>query len=294
VPELPEIAHLKRTLEPLLRRAVVRRVSLVRPDVLRNIDHPEHRGRIARRTLLHGQRIANLLRHGKELALLSDSGRILCVHLGMTGSLRVCPAGRALRPTDHVHCIWTIRGGRGDGRLVFRDPRRFGGLWAFADFAALHETRWSRLGPDALTVGARTLWARLARTRRAVKAALLDQKVLAGIGNIYADESLFGAGIHPMTPACTLAPPRAGRLAREIRGVLRRAIAAGGSTIRDYRDGRGEAGGFSPLHRVYGRGGLPCLQCRATLRSMRVSQRTTVYCPRCQRPQRPYAPADRG
>jgi formamidopyrimidine-DNA glycosylase len=170
----------------------------------------------------------------------------------------------------------------GGGRMVFRDPRRFGGLWGFATGEALRAARWGRLGPDALTAGAALLARALARTRRPVKAALLDQRLLAGIGNIYADEALFAARVHPFLPACRLDAPACLRLAAAIRSVLRRSIRSGGSTIRDYVDGRGVTGSFAGRHRVYGRASLPCVRCSTTLIGQRLAQRATVFCPCCQ------------
>lgn len=278
MPELPEIDHLRRSLEPILAGAIVRRVQLLRPDVLR-AGPPRRR---AAAGLLQGRRIECLSRRGKELALVAEDGRSVCVHLGMSGQLLYRAAGRALARSDHVHCVWRIQTRRGAGRLVFRDPRRFGGLWSFESPDDLLSARWARLGPDALSISARVLRERLGRTRRAVKAALLDQRLVAGIGNIYADEILFSARVHPASPACLIPAERCSPMAQAVRRVLERAIAAGGSTIRDYVDGQGASGSFARRHRVYGRAGRACVRCRGMLESTRFAQRTTVFCPRCQ------------
>ena len=287
LPELPEIAHLKRSLEPRLLGAVVRAVSLHRPDIVRNRSR-----RPRRHELLGGQTIGRLERHGKELAVVAESGPVLCIHLGMSGQLWFCPGGERLGRRDHVHCVWRIastpRPGAHakseGGRLVFRDPRRFGGLWIFPSIEDLRALRWSRLGPDALSLDARTLAARLGKTARPIKTALLDQRVVAGIGNIYADEILFAARIHPLRPAGRLRRPALDTLAAAIRQTLRLATRAGGSTIRDYVDGGGRRGRFTTRHRVYGRAGEPCARCHRTLRPIRLAQRATVFCPACQRP----------
>jgi len=282
LPELPEIEHLKRSLAPILIGADVRSVRLRRPDVLR----PAPAGRGPRRTsgraLLAGGRIDRLDRRGKQLALIADDGRLVCIHLGMSGELRFLEPRERLSDARHVHCTWTIDSPRGPGRLVFRDPRRFGGLWTFPSADELDRQRWSGLGPDALTIRAPVLAARTAGTRRAIKSALLDQRLIAGVGNIYADEALFGARIHPLRRADKLARTETGRLASALRGVMRCAVAAGGSTLRDYVDGRGRRGGFALRHRVYGRAGEPCVRCRAPLIGIEVGGRTTVYCPSCQ------------
>ena len=282
MPELPEIDHLRQSLEPVLLGSIVRRVRLTRPDIVRcslsRTRRPELH--VRRRSLLMGECIERLERHGKELAIVSRGGASVCVHLGMSGQLWHCPPGERLHRHDHVHCVWHL-GER--GRLVFRDPRRFGGLWCYPSLDDLIAVRWSRLGPDALRIDTRTLRQLLARTRRSIKATLLDQGVVAGIGNIYADEILFAAGIHPQSVASLLPPDRYRRLAKEIRRVLAAAVRWGGSTIRDYVDGHGTVGSYALRHRVYGRAGQPCTVCGQLLRGITEAQRVTVLCPGCQK-----------
>ncbi len=283
MPELPEIEHLKRSLGPILLGTRVGRVELRRAEIVRNIGLRPTGSRIKGSELLAGTTIRALARHGKELAIVADRGRALCVHLGMSGNLRWYPRGARLQGRDHVHCIWRLDSPRaGPGRLVLRDPRRFGGLWSFPSLRALRAQRWSGRGPDALAIDTRTLRRRLARTRRPVKAALLDQSILAGIGNIYADEVLFAAGIHPLTHSACLPAERVRVLAGAIRRILRSAIAAGGSTIRDFRDGDGRPGTYRRKLRVYGRCAEPCFRCMTPLRPVTVAQRTSVFCPACQ------------
>ena len=302
MPELPEVEHLRRTLADALVGRTVTRARLIRRDVLvREGDPPGGFSRSGRRPasrrvpgaeLLSGQRVTGITRHGKQLAIGADSGRVLCAHLGMSGQL--IHLGRRARAANasHVHASWSLDDG---SRLLHRDPRRFGGLWAFASHDALRAARWSRLGPDALTIDARALSARLARTSRAVKSALLDQSVIAGVGNIYADEALFDARLHPARPGATITSDESLRLARALRRILRDAIRAGGSTLRDYADARGDPGAFQLEHRVYARAGEPCLRCAAPLESALLAQRTTVWCPRCQASPSPHAfHTDRG
>lgn len=280
MPELPEVEHLRRTLvEPLVGRRVVGG-SLHRRDVLRLATPAgDRRGaRHHRRDLLIGTTIDRLDRHGKQLAMVGQSGQVLLVHLGMSGQLRHLPAGTEAAPRDHVHAHWRLDDG---SRLLFRDPRRFGGLWALPSVDALNE-RWASLGPDALSIRAGRLGAALSGTRRPIKAALLDQRVVAGLGNIYVDEALFAAGIHPLVPASELANDRVGLLVREIRRILRQSLQSGGSTFRDYRDAQGRPGRTQDRHMVYGRAGRPCGRCSTTLVSLVIAQRTTVICPQCQ------------
>ncbi len=276
MPELPEVEHLRQSLlNPLIGRRVTK-ATLHRRDVLRTSDG-RRSGRTAKADLLAGGVITALDRRGKQLAIVSDA-RILIVRLGMTGSLVHRAKGEPLPERDHVHAAWRLDDG---SRLVFRDPRRFGGLWAVIDAVDLTE-RWRALGPDALTIPTAALHDALTRTTRPLKAALLDQGVLAGVGNIYADEALFGAGLHPLLPANEVSSGDARCLASEIRRILRAAVRRGGSTIRDYRDGSGQAGSFQDTHAVYGRAGLPCPRCCACLVGIRVAQRQTVFCPQCQ------------
>jgi formamidopyrimidine-DNA glycosylase len=226
--------------------------------------------------LLEGATIDRIDRRGKLLAIIASDGRAMGVHLGMSGQVFWAPPGGRL-PTDHVHATWRLDD---RSRLVFRDPRRFGGLW-------LAESRdelppWRGLGPDALTLPPDDLAGLLAKAKRPIKAALLDQSLLAGVGNIYADEALHRAGIHPAEIACEISTPRALRLGAALGEVLGLAVRAGGSTLRDYRAADGQAGAFQLQHAVYGRGGQPCLTCGATLDSGMLAQRTTVWCPNCQ------------
>jgi formamidopyrimidine-DNA glycosylase len=287
VPELPEVEHLKRTLEPTLIGATVLTVRVHRRDVVRQIRGKRRRSMKA--DLLHGQTITRLERHGKQLAVISDDGAI-CVHLGMSGQCRVrdprvvevtAANGRAM-PPSHIHCRWLLHTSLGERELLFRDPRRFGGLWTYPSWQQLHTQRWAILGDDALTITGPQLRCAIEHSRRPIKAALLDQRLIAGVGNIYADESLFAARIHPQTLACALTREQVNTLARSIRTTLRRAIVGGGSTLRDYRDGSGQPGAFQLRHVVYGRAGLPCRHCATELIGELVAQRTTVHCPVCQ------------
>jgi formamidopyrimidine-DNA glycosylase len=283
MPELPEIEHLRRTLDPWLLGARVREANLIRRDVLRA--RPD--GCDLNQALLAGARVVDLRRRGKQVAIVASDGRALCIHLGMSGRLWIEPHRQPRPLPDHVHCRWRIDGPRGRGELIFRDPRRFGGLWAFASMQDLERQRWSALGPDALAIAAAQLRARLADSSRSIKAALLDQAAVAGVGNIYADESLFASRIHPLRSCRRLEAEDWSALAAALRLVLRRAISAGGSTLRDYRDADGSPGLFTIAHRVYGRAGLPCPRCRSVLRSLVVAGRTTVACPGCQPGGRP-------
>jgi formamidopyrimidine-DNA glycosylase len=202
----------------------------------------------------------------------------------MTGQLELSHTHSDNHAHDqHTHAIWSLElAARARATLWFRDPRRFGGLWTFPSMVEVR-ARWTSLGPDALTISGQELASAIADSRRAIKAALLDQGVLAGVGNIYADEALFRAGIRPAKFASRLTRDQSERLAGAIRDVLAESIQSGGSTLRDYRDAAGQAGSFQSRHRVYGRGGEPCPACGTRLTQTTIAQRTTVYCRRCQR-----------
>ncbi|MGH7133502.1 MAG: bifunctional DNA-formamidopyrimidine glycosylase/DNA-(apurinic or apyrimidinic site) lyase [Phycisphaerales bacterium] len=268
MPELPEVESVRRSLQPHLLGVTVRSVMLRRRDIVTGPSSPA--------ALLAGETITHLDRRGKQLALIAASGRALIVQLGMSGQFFFRAAAPAPELT-HVHALWTLP----RGQLVFRDPRRFGGLTTLASAAALTD-HWTALGPDALTVQATHLVKRLATARRAIKAALLDQAVLAGVGNIYADEALFFAAIAPTRRADRLSAVDLDRLAGAIRQVLAASIASGGSTLRDFLDGDGRPGAYRDRHAVYGRAGQPCRTCATKLRSGLLAQRTTVWCPTCQ------------
>ena len=274
MPELPEIESLRRSLACLVRGRVVgvhvRRRDMVFPA-----------GALP---LPCGSRVRALHRRGKQLVLETERHGSLMVHLGMSGSLRLVREGECVAKDRHVHTEWAFLLPDGSRcRLLHRDPRRFGWLEIHADLDSVHQAWQTSLGPDALQLDVESIIEVMHRSSRPVKAVLLDQSVVAGIGNIYADEALFRAGIHPMRKARLLDDPAIRRLVGSIRSVLRKAVDMGGSTIRDHRTIEGGWGSYQRLHRVYGRGNLPCHRCGTLLRSTTLQQRATVFCPLCQR-----------
>jgi formamidopyrimidine-DNA glycosylase len=284
MPELPEVESLRRSLAADLVGARIERFDLRRDDIVRqapDVSKSDAAG------LPAGTTIASLERHGKQLAFTARCGRGMVIRLGMSGQLRWGDGRKPDSGSDHVHARWTLRNPAGERRtLEFRDPRRFGGLFPYASVADRAERLWSSLGPDAIDAATEPLVDRIEEvaraSRRPLKSLLLDQSAVAGIGNIYADEALFAASLHPCLPSKRLARTGASRLVAEFRSILRKAIDAGGSTLRDYVDATGRAGSFQETHRVYGRAGQPCVRCSNVLRSVLVAGRTTVWCPRCQ------------
>ena len=274
MPELPEVETVCRTLGPRwIGRSVVA-VRIGRADFVRRAPSGPRL-----EALGMGGTATDILRRGKQMAVVFDNGRAVHLHLGMSGQVFVVAPGAAPARADHVHIRWTLDDG---SAVLFRDPRRFGGVWAFATVEELQRERWDALGPDALKIGAAGLREGLGRSGRAIMACLLDQAVLAGVGNIYADEALFVAGIAPHALARDLSPEQTGRLARAVRSVLRAGVKARGSTLRDFVDADHREGSQQSRFRVYGRAGQPCRVCGTTLLGSVSGQRSTTHCPVCQ------------
>jgi formamidopyrimidine-DNA glycosylase len=271
MPELPEVETARRGLEPhLTGRTIV--AATLHTDKLR---HPLD-GNLTRK--LKGVRIAALERRGKYLLLRSTEGTLI-LHLGMTGHLRLLPAREPAGRHDRMDLLL-------DSGLVLRftDPRRFGTiLWTDGD--SLRHPLLAVLGPEPLETGfdGSYLQEVCRGRRRPVKTLLLDGRLIAGLGNIYAAESLFRAGIHPATPAGELDGERCGQLAQAIRDVLADALARGEAALPHFVGDRLKPGYFPLKSAVYGRGGQPCVRCGTRLEEMRQGGRSTVYCPCCQR-----------
>ncbi len=273
MPELPEVETIVREIRPALLGRTLRRPRLTHTDVLRGVT----RARLLRG--LDGATVREVTRRAKH-AVLAFDGHRLVVQPGMTGSLIVYD--RPLSRTEARYAV--LRATLDDGRrLAYRDIRRLGTLlW-------LDEAEWERysesLGPEPLAPSftAARLGEILGRSRQAVKKVLMDQRRVAGIGNIYANEALFAAGIDPSRAADGLASEEVRALHRCVRRILRAALRAKGSTVRDYRTGTGARGGFQLKHQVYGREGERCRRCGTTLAGTHaIDARITVFCHRCQ------------
>ncbi|MFN3629458.1 MAG: bifunctional DNA-formamidopyrimidine glycosylase/DNA-(apurinic or apyrimidinic site) lyase [Casimicrobiaceae bacterium] len=230
---------------------------------------------------LQGSRILAIDRRGKYLQLRLDRDRTLLVHLGMTGQLRLFETTDLPPPGAHDHVDIRLADGR---CLRYTDIRRFGSMHLY-EGADAAQPLLAHLGVEPLSDAftERHLRERLAHRRAAIKLVLMDATVVAGVGNIYANEALFRAGIRPTTPAHRLGRTRVAKLVAEVRAVLAEAIEAGGTTLRDFVHADGGTGYFQLDTFVYGREGLPCRVCGTTLRALRQANRATVYCPRCQR-----------
>lgn len=287
MPELPEVETIARTLAPEVVGREILRLEVQDPSAL--VPGPEaFAALVAGRSILAVGRRAKLLLLRLSAPQGQGEGAVIAAHLRMTGRVVAYAPGREPeRPRAVLHLS-------GGVRLAFADVRRFGSLHAFASWAGPGGLEswpfFASLGPEPLTMGAAEFSARLGQGRARIKALLLDQTVVAGIGNIYADESLFRAGIRPDTPALAVSAKRRAALFAAVQAVLAQAIAENGSSIRDYRDAHGDAGAFQNHFRAYGREGQPCLACGETMRAMRVAGRTSTFCPRCQPAARASAP----
>lgn len=270
MPELPEVETVRAGLLPHVRGARVRSVE-VREPRLRWPVPAELPGLLVRRTL------RDITRRSKYL--LFDFGEtVMLVHLGMSGSLRLVAPDTPPRPHDHVEFRFS-----GDLVLRYHDPRRFGAI-LLAGAAPMEHPLLARLGPEPLSAdfdGAH-LHRRARGRRMAVKPFLMDAANVVGVGNIYASEALFAAGIRPGIAAGRISQPRYERLAAAVKSVLTSAIEQGGTTLRDFVNGSGEPGYFARRLAVYGRAGAPCPRCGTPVRSRRLAQRSTFWCPHCQ------------
>ena len=260
MPELPEVETIVRGLAPRLAGCRILAAEFRCPRVLRG--HPQR---------IVGKTIQAVRRHGKFIVIdFTGAGPSLGIHLGMTGKLLIDPP---LGP--HSHAIITLD----RGTLVYDDIRQFGRIELSDQFAA----RLEQLGPDPLSLDTAVFVASLRARRAMVKPLLLNQSFLRGMGNIYTDEALHRAGIHPRALSSRLTRERAARLHRAILDVLLESIGAGGSSVSDYVDSQGRRGSFQLRHRVYGKEGEPCLACSTPIRRILVAQRGTHFCPKCQK-----------
>jgi formamidopyrimidine-DNA glycosylase len=267
VPELHEVETVRAQLAPRLVGRTLARVDILDPRLTRPYDLFE----VAEE--LEGDRVTAVERRGKYLVLRLESGFGLLVHLRMTGSFGFSPA-------THERAVVELDDGT---RLVYRDVRRFG-TWLVLEDAEVEPYLAEKNGPEPLgsRFTSRWLTTQLAGRKAPLKAVLLDQRVVAGLGNIYADEALWRARLSPLRPANGLAEYEVARLRREIRAALRAGIERQGSTLSDYAAPDGSRGSMQEEFRVYGRDGQPCRRCRTTIAKTRVGGRGTWFCPRCQ------------
>ncbi len=277
MPELPEVETVARGLQRQIAGRRILSIALGKTDFIDNPKDIEKE--------LPGRTIGSVVRYGKFLLLRltakEDAGErereaALLVHLGMTGMLRPQPAGEP--HAKHTHVVALLDDGR---ELRYTDPRRFGRMAYFAGESLREELR--RFGADPLEAGLQEFTAKIRGKRARIKALLLDQSVLRGVGNIYADESLWKARIHPKRLGARLRKEQVKELYRALQGILERAIVMRGSSIADFLDAEGQPGEYQRHHRAYGREGKPCIRCKTRIRRVIVAGRSSYFCPQCQK-----------
>ena len=268
MPELPEVQTVVNTLAPAVKGRTISRVVLSRRDIVTpdGFQLESH---------LMGRMIKSVDRRAKRIVFTLDDANRFYIHLGMSGRLGMSAVSDELKP--HTHLRIELKD-PANQEIRFTDPRRFGGIW----WLGHTEPDAELIGPEPLQIRPAQLAKRLAGTTRAIKNALLDQRLIAGLGNIYVDESLFEARIHPQTPADKLTTAQVATLTKAIKLTLNRALKHRGSTLRDYRDAAGNPGNFQNLHRVYAREGEPCRRCRKPIQRIVMGGRSTHFCVNCQ------------
>jgi formamidopyrimidine-DNA glycosylase len=269
VPELPEAETIVRGLRPMLDRALIAKATVLRPDILRT-SPALFRKRVG------GRRIQHVGRRGKNIVMDLDPPGFLVVNLGMTGRLLILPSAS---PSTHPAVRFTMDDGC---VLIYDDVRRFGAVEILT--RGEWESRSATMGPEPLDARftSRDMFARLQASRSPIRSWLLDQRRVAGVGNIYANEALWRARVHPARPANTLTLKEGGALLRAVRSVLLSAIQHGGTTLRNYRDASGARGNNARRLGVYGRVRQPCIRCRAEIERIVFGNRSAFLCPRCQ------------
>jgi formamidopyrimidine-DNA glycosylase len=274
MPELPEVETVRRGLSKHIKDTVITSIQVIRRDLRFPIPADFERR-------LKGRTILDITRRAKYLLFILDKEEILIVHLGMSGSM-VIKDDPQTNPRKHDHVIITLSNGL---RLFFHDPRRFGLMMVVKKPMLASHSLFSNLGIEPLSTAftGTFLYNILNISKAPVKSVIMDQRKLVGVGNIYASEALFDAGVHPTRSAQSISKKESDHLATAIKKVLKSAIASGGSTLRDYVRSSGDTGYFQHHFKVYGRQGLPCLVCKSPILQIRQTGRSTFFCGHCQK-----------
>jgi formamidopyrimidine-DNA glycosylase len=271
MPELPEVETTLRGIEPFVLQQKITAVTIRHYGLRWPIQADIH-------TILIGQTVKTAYRRGKYLLLVTQNGTLI-IHLGMSGSIRILTTESPPKKHDHVDITFANQ-----ICLRFTDPRRFGAVLWTTEAIEAHPL-FKHLGPEPLSddFTGNYLWTLAAKRKVPIKSFIMDSKVVVGVGNIYANEALFAAGISPKKSAGKITLPHYIALAKAIKKILKAAIKQGGTTLKDFVSSDGKKGYFKVHLKVYGRGEKPCLTCETTLKEIRMGQRTTVYCSRCQK-----------
>ncbi len=275
MPELPEVETVMRGLSPVMVEDSIKRIKLNRPDL--RVPFPKNM-----QQKVAGYKITALTRRAKYILISFDNNQILVIHLGMSGRVSIIPHDEKYEAQKHDHMILTMNTGV---KIIYNDPRRFGMVFLVGDDEIDSHKAFTHLGPEPLgnDFSAPYLLNALKAKKTPIKQALLDQRVVVGVGNIYACEALYRSSINPKKQANRLTSEKAEELVKSIRYILKKAIKAGGSTLKDYRHADGELGYFQHNFKVYGREGNPCHCCRRVIRRIIQAGRSTFYCSFCQK-----------
>ncbi len=272
MPELPEVETIARGLESALIGKKIEDVKVMFPGILKE------ESKNFRRNVVQ-TKVIGVRRRGKFILMDLSNGKTILVHLGMTGACFLLKRSSRLDKHDHL----TVTLCRSQKELRYNDQRKFGRIKSFSACKEESISDLRKLGPEPLEISSPDFVNLFRKRKGRIKPALLNQQIIAGLGNIYADESLFEARINPLQRIDKISPKKLRRLHRAVQKILKRAIRAGGSSIENYYKVNGEIGSFQLQHNVYGREGLVCKRCKAKIKRIKISQRSSYFCPRCQR-----------
>jgi formamidopyrimidine-DNA glycosylase len=271
MPELPEVETIVKGLQKAVVGKKIKDVNVIFPGIVKQNSNNFKKN-------VGKSEIVGVRRRGKFTLVDLSNGRTILTHLGMTGSFLFLKSSTLLNKHDHL----VVKFYQSQKELRYNDPRKFGKIKSFSTSKEENISDLKKLGPESLNISFSDFVTLFQKRKGRIKSALLNQQIIAGLGNIYADESLFEAKIHPQQKADKLSPQKLKKLHQGMQKILKKAIKAGGSSIENYHNVDGEIGSFQLQHRVYGREGLPCKRCRSKIKRIKISQRSSYFCPRCQ------------
>jgi formamidopyrimidine-DNA glycosylase len=271
MPELPEVETIVRGLRKTVVGKRIKSIKVIFPGIVKQ-DTKNFIRDVGR------SKIIMVRRQGKYILIDLSNGKTILTHLGMTGNFLLVKSSSPLNKHDHL----IVRFYENDKELRYNDQRKFGKIKSFPTFKEENISELKKLGPESLNISAPDFINLLQKRKGRIKSALLNQQIIAGLGNIYADESLFEAKIHPSQKIDKLSLQKLKRLHQAIQKILTKAIKAGGSSIENYYNVNGEIGSFQLQHKVYGREGLSCKRCGTKINRIKISQRSSYFCPKCQ------------
>jgi len=272
MPELPEVETIVRGLQKTVVDKKIKSIQVIFPGIVKQ-DTKKFRKNVEK------AKIIRVRRQGKYILLDLSNGNTILAHLGMTGNFLLVKSSSPWNKHDH----FIVRFYENQEELRYNDQRKFGKIKSFPTSKEENVSELKKLGPESLNISASDFVDLFKKKKGKIKSALLNQQIIAGLGNIYADESLFGAKIHPAQKIDQLTFPQLRKLHQAIQKILKKAIKAGGSSIENYYNVNGGIGSFQLQHKVYGREGLPCKKCGTKIKRIKISQRSSYFCPRCQK-----------